>query len=752
MVRHLLLVALMVSIGGAAAADSLILAGKVMDQAGQPVAGADVWVRNPRAEDWPVGKSDAQGSFRLEVEGSEREYWGVLAVAPGLAVGQGRYNATEPGPILIKLEPETHLRGVVLDQDGEPVAGADVILRALRQPGADIRGVVFLGDDGPVRAQSGADGSFLLGHVPRETEVDILVVAEGFAQWIQWSDPDRKPLLAGAEEPYEIRLQPAAIVSGVVTRDGQPVAGMGVWAQGIHPTEGWGETTADAEGRYRLEHLPAGAYNICIDDTEDFVAPAHENVTVAPGEELAGCDFTLTLGGIIQGRIVDAETGEGIPQARAAGYGPSRPQSGAACFGTEADENGEYRLRVAPGLNYIYYQGGIEDYPHSEDADYEIEVGEGETVRGPDLKLQRAEPFEIVVTDPDGEPVPGAKVTLSIDHFPYRRETDEDGKCAVRGLAPQHPFVVIVQHAERELVGAALVAPEQLGEPVRIVLTQGAAVAFRLVDPQFEPVADVEVSALVEMPDDHGPWTSGVTHLATAETDADGQVRLGNLPADAAIRFSINQRAAQPIDWPEVGPMMPGEVHELDDVVVDLSRMPVSGVVLTEGLEPVRGASVRASGREGGLAYTDEEGSFTLEDLLPSDSVLILAASADGKLFGAEELVPEWEFEPGIILHNPIRVSGQLIDEAGDPVANRKVGISCRFYRTEPLPVWADVVTDEDGWFTAERLVPGIEYDLIVWAPGMYAQQGRTHMQFIPEPDVDHDVGTITVSKAEMVE
>jgi hypothetical protein len=62
---------------------------------------------------------------------------------------------------------------------------------------------------------------------------------------------------------------------------------------------------------------------------------------------------------LIEGRVFDEVTGNsitGTPDAplHIACYGPGRPKSGAACQSVRVDENGRFRLRVAPGLNYPY--------------------------------------------------------------------------------------------------------------------------------------------------------------------------------------------------------------------------------------------------------------------------------------------------------------------------------------------------------------------------------------------------------------
>jgi hypothetical protein len=64
-------------------------------------------------------------------------------------------------------------------------------------------------------------------------------------------------------------------------------------------------------------------------------------------------------GGFVVGKVIDGATGK--PFAPALGqsqyvahYGPARPRTGAAVTSTKIQDDGTYRLRVAPGRNYVY--------------------------------------------------------------------------------------------------------------------------------------------------------------------------------------------------------------------------------------------------------------------------------------------------------------------------------------------------------------------------------------------------------------
>src|SRR5437588_338984 len=63
-------------------------------------------------------------------------------------------------------------------------------------------------------------------------------------------------------------------------------------------------------------------------------------------------------------------------------YGPSRPKSGAACQASVVDEQGRFRLPVAPGVNYPYIMTS-EYWQRTQRREYfekGIEVNPGEVV------------------------------------------------------------------------------------------------------------------------------------------------------------------------------------------------------------------------------------------------------------------------------------------------------------------------------------------------------------------------------------
>lgn len=102
-----------------------------------------------------------------------------------------------------------------------------------------------------------------------------------------------------------------ASVSGRVTLAGKPVQGITVTAteQGHalrFDRRKTAKATTDSEGVYRIAGLTAGHYEI-NPAAPAFVSESEKSVTLAEGEDVAGIDFALTKGGVITGRVTNAE-------------------------------------------------------------------------------------------------------------------------------------------------------------------------------------------------------------------------------------------------------------------------------------------------------------------------------------------------------------------------------------------------------------------------------------------------------------
>lgn len=149
------------------------------------------------------------------------------------------------------------------------------------------------------------------------------------------------------------------VISGQVTLKAKPApqVAMVLYGDGdsaIRLPNGELKTSTDASGVYRLTGLSAGSYRV-MTMTPAFVEVSRK-VTIGDGQTAAGIDFELVKGGVITGRITDADghplieervylfDAEPASNQTAEKVGNVRLQNG------QTDDRGIYRiLGVAPG-------------------------------------------------------------------------------------------------------------------------------------------------------------------------------------------------------------------------------------------------------------------------------------------------------------------------------------------------------------------------------------------------------------------
>lgn len=250
--------------------------GRIVSREGPAVAGA-IARALPAAGGWPGaapprppgeeivrGTSDASGVFRLE------------GLSPGsftLEVEAAGFHpfrlprVAVPGPSLpVALEPLGAIEGRVLRADGTPAAGASVLAASA---------------DHGAAAAAGADGLFRLS-VPAGSYRLQASAGERAGE-----TPGLVPVAAGGPASRaEIVLGPAAAIEGTVVFPSHGSARARVVAFPHDTREPAAVATTDPGGRFRIEGLPAGAYDVRA--SAPGATPALlRGVTVSPGKAFA---------------------------------------------------------------------------------------------------------------------------------------------------------------------------------------------------------------------------------------------------------------------------------------------------------------------------------------------------------------------------------------------------------------------------------------------------------------------------------
>jgi hypothetical protein len=237
-----------------------------------------------------------------------------------------------------------------------------------------------------------------------------------------------------------------ASVSGRVTVHGKAIAGIVVSVRLNYAPRPAPEfkATSDGEGNYRINGIPPGNYSVAP------VAPAYvvsnietargqgKLLLLAEGDAVEGIDFSLERGGVIAGRVIDAE-GRPVVEERLTLIPADQNQKNQQPFGlmnatgSQTDDRGMFRIyglspgqyKISVGRDDSTYFGGNGRvaykrtfYPDATDpADAKvIEVTEGSEQTNVDITVGQTLPgFAVsgrVVDGETGRPVPNMRFVL----------------------------------------------------------------------------------------------------------------------------------------------------------------------------------------------------------------------------------------------------------------------------------------------------------------------------------------------------
>jgi len=337
----------------------LSLAGRVVDaESGRPVTRFKTRVKKQRSLRSPlyvqpnrwVDFENDRGDFVADLMGPG--VYQIQVAAEGYAPAWSEPISTdEPKDVVVTLSAGGAISGRVMNEKGEPLRGATVIPLSLAGGNMPDSEDLFLGQDGAVDAR---DGFFTLAHVPVGTET-IRVIHPDYAARIVGGIA----VSAGRTSDVEVALSAGGTIEGrVYDLQGNPQPAQVLYVQDAAGYAGVGDEEAgrmgravtDANGFYRIEHLPT---ELCyIRKINKGQEPGVVCRMAVPREgQVTRVDF----GGvpIVRGRVVL----DGVPLAGARLLiGPaSSPHSGSyTCYATTDQQGGFAFGGAMPGEYSIH--------------------------------------------------------------------------------------------------------------------------------------------------------------------------------------------------------------------------------------------------------------------------------------------------------------------------------------------------------------------------------------------------------------
>lgn len=391
------------------------LSGRVHDQDGAPVAGAEVQVV-------PGGhrvESDENGRFELR----------------GLAPGRWSVFVDHPDEIDVAAPVEV---------DGRGSDVADVLLSVVR--GRCIEGSVTWSDGAPVESfwvstgeawgAQGEAGRYRLCLPPGRYALDVSVV-----------EPDRvgvgriEDVRAGSVVPPLVLVStPAHVVRGVV-RDvlGQPLAAeVSAWSE----EHGHRCATGAEDGRFELEGLPAGSWSVAARAQGHHEAHA----TVGVGRATPELRLVLERGGELRGVVLD-------PQGA--------PVEGASLWAgrdVHTDDQGRFVLTSDSPSMVLWAEK--EGFAVSESL--EVHVAPGGRVEGLVLRLRPAGSLEVRVVGLDPRDVERTEILVECSGWEQLDTLDAEGCLRATDLVAGPARVTVTSLDGRSVAGEVELVPGQL--------------------------------------------------------------------------------------------------------------------------------------------------------------------------------------------------------------------------------------------------------------------------------------------------
>jgi protocatechuate 3,4-dioxygenase beta subunit len=259
--------------------------------------------------------------------------------------------------------------------------------------------------------------------------------------------------------------------------------GMANVAVVLYPPERTPERTAvarattDYQGHYRLTGVPAGRYNVVavapamVGPSDGIFGESGKAVTIAEGEMVEKIDVSLTRGGVITGRVTDADgapvIGERINLSSVDKTQRGRNYASFNPFMNQTDDRGIYRLYgLSPGRYTVsigesaenpgvrfgsggrgYYARTFHPNVTDESKATIIEITEGSEASNVDITLGRkAQTFAAAgrVVDESGKPVPNVRIGHGavmqeqnrLGAFGFGTVTDDNGRFRLDGMIP----------------------------------------------------------------------------------------------------------------------------------------------------------------------------------------------------------------------------------------------------------------------------------------------------------------------------
>ncbi len=667
--------------------------GRVVDEAGLPVPGAEV---NLRAEEGASLKATSGQDGRFEIRhigpgtcnlaAQAKGY--SYAVRPNIEIPAGEA-AFDLGTVT--LPASAVIAGRVTDARGAAIEGAEISV--LPSDMEDFDAEQAMDPDLVWGVPTEADGSFRLEGLQRGDRYDLSVERPGF---VTATVPG---VLAPAREPIRIEMKAARSLAGrVVGSNGEPVAGASL--SRVEELRFGGSMSASssslgktaANGRFRVTGLPAGFIDIAV-SAEGYETRRLQGLQIPEDRDLEGLEIALQQGAVLEVQVLDAR-GEPVPDVIVHAEPEKPPDLASIRFweprSTATDDRGRCRVNVT--VREAYRVTAMKDLqsatarlvPDAGRTPVELRLPAGFEISGRVL----GEAGQSVSVYLEGAGQRGTAMPVSADGTfvfsdvpdgEYRlKAQNRQGKVSaplavrVAGAPVRDLELRLDREDERATLQGRILglSPEKLRRvSVMASPTRGGGQATL---GKVGPEGEYHIDGL-----DPGSWW---VQARTAESRM----------ATGTVQIEPGARATLDLEFPSGGLTLSGRVL--------LDGSPLVGAAVAIGKR--NGASVASMG---GVVPTAWDGGFTVGDLEPGSTTVVIFNMAG---IGASRTLDLTESQEITIELATGRLRGTVLAEAGGPAEDAAVSIEALLDQEASFPA-AALHSGPDGAFEAPRLISG---------------------------------------------
>ncbi len=628
--------------------------GKVLDEQGGAIADVNIKLYAVEVELGSLSynlkctqesTSDAEGRFTLQSAAGDSVYSEqaiILADKEGLALGWANWRLRENASVEIALGPPKVLAGTVVDENGNPVGGAEVGISFMWiQTDGQPQYIVGNMSLELLTTQTDTEGKFSFDRIPDKASAEFIVKKPGRAT-ISTFDPQnfRGGALQFSSGQTDIKItQPVgAKVEGIVVEkaSGKPIGGIRLMAMRgqNQPNFGLEPVVSKEDGTFSIDGLAPGEHLLQIASLpyqeSDWISEPVDVVTEA-GKTKSGVKVEVIKGGVLEVLLTDSISKQPIDQATVS----VQPSGGGTGAAGQTDKTGIARIRLLPGeyrIVYINKQG----YSRVRTEEELITVEDDKTVHV-EHQLSGMPKITGIVRDDQGRPVEG--VTMKVCPM-GRQETvsDAEGKFEVNwDPGSWHnrelPMMIfLARHKERNM--AAALEIDENTRTVDVTLKPGVTITGKVVDPNGKGIPNASLLVMIR----GQRWGSSIEHNLMADTEGRYEIKAlapeSKYSVEASAkgfgRCQIEAETDQAVD------------HRLnvETIILSMANLSVTGVVVDSDDKPVSGADVSCYGdnQPRSRARTDARGQFTLENVCEG-KIRISANKSDSssRMYGSIE-------------------------------------------------------------------------------------------------------------------